>query len=375
MTDIIAILVPGASLIVTFLLFVNVQKTNRKANKWLAAFVLCLFILNSNPILSLLNNKSLYKIIELSSLCISPLFYLSVSYFINPTKKWIKKNLLHFGLAFFFIIVTLLNLLINNPNSVNNNIPNTLGIISLILNGLFGIQVLVYCYLTYQKILTHQKNIKLFSSIIESVDLKWLKNITFAVIVLAIYWAAGIVLQIKNENKYYYLFLEIINLYMIFYISYYSLKQKEVYPYSKKDKKELKEIIIESLIPEENRKKIIEDEKLESIKAELLQLMAIEKPFLDCELSLIKLASKLNITSHQLSYAINSGFNENFYQFVNRYRIEEAKKLLATPEMNYLNLLGIAFEVGFNSKTVFNTTFKKTTGKTPSQFKKSCSDL
>jgi AraC-like DNA-binding protein len=375
MTDLIAILVPGASLILIFILFVNVQKVNKKANNWLAAFVLCLFILNSNPILSLFKNESLYKIIGLSSLCISPLFYLSVSYFINPTKKWQKKDLLHFGLGSFYILFTVFNLLVKKPDSVNNSFQNSLDIITMILNCFFGIQVLIYCYLCFKKIQKHQKNIKLFSSSIETVELKWLKNITLAVIILALYWACGIVFQVRNENKSYYLFLEIINIYMIFYITYYSLKQKEIYPYSKKDKKELKEIIIESLIPEENRKKIIEDEKLELIKAQLLKLMQVEKPFLDCELSLIKLASKLNITSHQLSYAVNSGFNENFYQFINRYRIEEAKKLLSNPEMNYLNLLGIAFEVGFNSKTVFNTTFKKVTGKTPSQFKKSCSDL
>jgi len=50
---------------------------------------------------------------------------------------------------------------------------------------------------------------------------------------------------------------------------------------------------------------------------------------------------------------------ENFYQFVNRYRIEESKKLLLNPDMNHLSLVGIGYEVGFNSKTVFNTTFKK----------------
>ena len=78
----------------------------------------------------------------------------------------------------------------------------------------------------------------------------------------------------------------------------------------------------------------------------------------------------MNCTPHQLSYIINNGFDENFYQFINRFRIEEAKKLILNPNMNHLSLLGIGFEVGFNSKSVFNTTFKKNTGKTPSEFKK-----
>ncbi|MFZ0597901.1 MAG: helix-turn-helix domain-containing protein, partial [Flavobacterium sp.] len=56
--------------------------------------------------------------------------------------------------------------------------------------------------------------------------------------------------------------------------------------------------------------------------------------------------------------------------FINRYRIEEAKKMIQDPNMEHLSLMGIAFEVGFNSKTVFNTTFKKSTNQTPSEFKK-----
>lgn len=372
MNNILAIIIPGTCLMLLFILLVNVHKVNVNANKWLALFVLCLFIQNSNSILIQLKNNSLYKIIEISNFCISPLFYLSVSSFINPTKKWKTKYFLHFGLAFLFIVFTLFFLFLKLPT---NNNPNVLGLISLIFNSLLGIQVISYCYLCYKKIKRHQKSIRLFSSTIENVDLKWLKNITFVVIFLALFWASGIIFQVKNENVYYYTFLEIINIFLVFYITYYSLKQKEIYPYSKKDKKELKEIITESLIPNENSKKIIEDVKLESIKVELLLLMQLEKPFLDCELNLIKLATKLNISSHQLSYTINTGFNENFYQFVNRYRIEEAKIVLMNPEMNHLSLVGIAFEVGFNSKTVFNTTFKKLTGKTPSEFKKSCSDL
>lgn len=103
--------------------------------------------------------------------------------------------------------------------------------------------------------------------------------------------------------------------------------------------------------------------------------MQIEKPFLNSDLSLVKLAKRIDVSAHTLSYVINKGFNENFYQFINGYRITAAQKLILDSNMEHLSLLGIGFEVGFNSKTVFNTTFKKVTGKTPSEFKKSSSDL
>ena len=117
-------------------------------------------------------------------------------------------------------------------------------------------------------------------------------------------------------------------------------------------------------------KKLISDDELREMKSILIQVMDNKKPFLDTELSLFKLASQLDISSHLLSYIINNGCNENFYQFINRYRIEEAKKMIQDPKMEHLSLMGIAFEVGFNSKTVFNTTFKKITNQTPSEFKK-----
>ena len=98
--------------------------------------------------------------------------------------------------------------------------------------------------------------------------------------------------------------------------------------------------------------------------------MDADKPFLDSELTLMKLATKLNSTPHQLSYIINTGFNENFYQFVNRYRVEEAKKIILDPKMDHLSFVGIGFEVGFNSKSVFNTMFKKISGYTPSEYKR-----
>ena len=71
----------------------------------------------------------------------------------------------------------------------------------------------------------------------------------------------------------------------------------------------------------------------------------------------------------------NNGFNQNFYGFINKFRVEKSKKLLADKELDKYSIIGIAFESGFNSKTSFNTTFKKLTGQTPSEFKRTCSNL
>ncbi|MFW5687842.1 MAG: helix-turn-helix domain-containing protein, partial [Bacteroidota bacterium] len=117
------------------------------------------------------------------------------------------------------------------------------------------------------------------------------------------------------------------------------------------------------------------DDKLVEIKARLHDLITKEELYLDSELNLGKLAKKLDISSHQLSYVINNGFNQNFYGFINKFRVEKAKKLLAGEATDKYSIIGIAYESGFNSKTAFNTTFKKITGLTPSEFIKTSSGL
>ena len=102
----------------------------------------------------------------------------------------------------------------------------------------------------------------------------------------------------------------------------------------------------------------------------LITFMQQEKPYTNPQLQLSDLAKAINYSPRKLSNLINDIGGLNFNQFINQFRVEAAKKLLLDPEMGHLNLLGIAYQVGFNSKTSFYTTFKQMVGKTPNQFKK-----
>ncbi|UCH94589.1 MAG: helix-turn-helix domain-containing protein [Candidatus Aminicenantes bacterium] len=103
---------------------------------------------------------------------------------------------------------------------------------------------------------------------------------------------------------------------------------------------------------------------------QLLKIMVEEKPYLDPELSLQKLAKRMEITKEDLSQVINEQLKKNFKNFVNEYRIEEAKKKLLDPRENQFVIMKIALDVGFNSKSVFNASFKKFTGISPSEYRK-----
>ena len=95
-----------------------------------------------------------------------------------------------------------------------------------------------------------------------------------------------------------------------------------------------------------------------------------KKPYLDPELTLSQLAKDLSISRSQLSQLINDGIGENFYDFVNKYRVEQVKKLMIDPQVKNYNMLGIALEAGFKSKSTFNLIFKRFTGLTPTEYRK-----
>jgi AraC-like DNA-binding protein len=102
----------------------------------------------------------------------------------------------------------------------------------------------------------------------------------------------------------------------------------------------------------------------------LLTVMESQKPYLNPDLSMTDLARSISVSAKHLSYLINGVLHVNFYDFINRYRIEESKHLLADRSRPGKTILNIAYDVGFNSKSTFNQAFKKRTGMTPSGFRK-----
>jgi TolB-like protein/AraC-like DNA-binding protein len=102
----------------------------------------------------------------------------------------------------------------------------------------------------------------------------------------------------------------------------------------------------------------------------LEQYMLTENPFLQASLTLRELAQMIDIHPNYLSELLNDRLGKNFSEFINHYRVETFKALARDPKNAHLSLLGLAFESGFNSKTSFNTFFKKETGMTPKQFLK-----
>ncbi|MCB0635420.1 MAG: helix-turn-helix domain-containing protein [Lewinella sp.] len=117
-----------------------------------------------------------------------------------------------------------------------------------------------------------------------------------------------------------------------------------------------------------NKKALLDEAQIARYSEQVRAHMVREQAFLDPRLSLRELAQQLGLSPNQLSLVLNEGLGQNFNSFVNHYRVEAFKALAKDPAHAHLTILGLAYECGFNSKTVFNTYFKQQTGMTPRAF-------
>mgnify|MGYP002639900044 CR=1 FL=1 len=119
------------------------------------------------------------------------------------------------------------------------------------------------------------------------------------------------------------------------------------------------------------RKKPLLDKKTaKDFEHRLLDLIRTEQPFLNPSISLRDLAYQAEIHPNQLSWLLNENLGKKFNEFINHYRLQHFKELAKNPDNAHISIIGLAYESGFNSKTVFNTFFKKEEGMTPLEFLK-----
>jgi AraC-like DNA-binding protein len=118
------------------------------------------------------------------------------------------------------------------------------------------------------------------------------------------------------------------------------------------------------------KKPLLDKKTARTYASKLLNYIAENKPYLEPNLSLRTLADQIGIHPNQLSWLLNESLGKNFNEFINHYRIDHFKELAQDLNNSKYTILALAYDSGFNSKTVFNTYFKKETGLTPKQFLK-----
>ena len=226
----------------------------------------------------------------------------------------------------------------------------------------------VYFILAYRKFYQSQKSLLDFSS--RELNLDWLGKL---IPIFGGVWTVLIIIAVIHHIFHLFsmafctngLFLSLSG--FIILIGYFGFKQKEVFINYGIERE--KEIDSEPEIKYAASK--MEDAELQKCCDKVGRYVKTEKPYLDSNLTLPRLAEDLNVSTHHLSQVINEIHGKNFFNFINQYRVEEVKRKIQDPTFDNYSLLGIAFESGFNSKSAFNRVFKNLTGTTPSKFRDS----
>lgn len=350
-------------IMLSFITLSNPMKVNKKANLWFSFFLFLWATFWLDEILVLIKvepfNEIMMLVISFVVFFMPVILYLSILFFTNPIYKFKTKDRGHLILPTIYLALLIFN------NSTDNNLQNFI-IVLLLFNAI------LYTLKSYLILRKHQRKIALFASSTNDIDLKWLENIIIIVVLIVVTVSIFNLIYIGLPLN---LYLNIVMLGAVLFIMYNVLKQKEIFPINEKHREEVIAIEVDQESTNAAKRKILNDNELAELKSKLNVLMKEKHLYLNHDINLASLSEEMNITPHQLSYIINNGFNQNFFQFINGYRVDKAKSLLLDKSSDKLTILGIAYESGFKSKTAFNTTFKKFTNQTPSEFKKQSSNL
>lgn len=229
---------------------------------------------------------------------------------------------------------------------------------ALIIFGFLNLQILSYIIASLYILRGYRSEIRKVFSSTEQINLSWLNFLLFGFISIWLFDFSNFAFLMTTGTS--LLSLRILALICIFIfaniIVYRGLKQPEIF-----NGIEEKRRYEHSKLTKDDR-----DRYLKRLKA----YMEKEKPYLMPSLTIKELATKLWISHRYLSQVINESLGLNFFDFVNSYRIEEAKRLLTDSSNDKRSILELLFDAGFNTKSVFNRVFKKHTGMTPTEFKR-----
>jgi AraC-like DNA-binding protein len=258
--------------------------------------------------------------------------------------------LLYFSFTFYFYSAAAKRVILNDPSYLFFSYH-------YYIDMMLRLQIIFYIIKSYQILFAVRKEIGENYSSISGMNLSWLNfviigySVCFLISISFIYTE----FYLKNFSRYLYL-----GNFMQFFI-YFNIIFFKAWNHPE----------IFRRIPEEKKYK---HSRLTKNEAEywvnkLSEHFAANKPFLNPQYTLNQLAKDIDVQPKILSQVINENFNQNFFDYINHFRIEEAKRMLRDLS-NAQNVLQILYESGFDSKATFNRAFKKETGLTPTGYRK-----
>ncbi len=379
--DIFLLLAAGQGFFLSVLIFHKHGKfiPNRFLGSLILGYSIVLFYLMLDEINALEGLDTLRFFFLGIAFLIAPSHYLYAKYLVQNRNTIERKGFIHLSGLVLFELFGIVSLFIAGDVGYPHRILDP---VDQILPGFvpYNWAVILYTatYLAFilRMLRRHRQEIKSVFSSTEKVRLSWLNNITYmAVGFAAVYSAENILLMSGMEVSNEFDLSSLLIVIYVYAIGYMGFLKTEVFrapdvAESMNTVRVLHDSSDGDSERDKYRKSGLSDIKADEYSKKLLMLMEQERPYTRDDLTLNHMAEMLSITPHNLSEIINSRLDQNFFDFVNQYRVEQVKKDLLNPEKQNMKVLAIAFDAGFRSKSSFNTTFKRYTNLTPSEFRR-----
>ncbi|GAA4335080.1 hypothetical protein GCM10023184_29630 [Flaviaesturariibacter amylovorans] len=304
------------------------------------------------------SHPQLFVVTEFVHFCLGPLLllYYHQIFRLRLPARWP----LHFVPAFLFLIYFVLfqSVIIGPLNATNYlRVPNHATVVSLTSLSLFLYSALIWKEISAYK--TKFKNLKL------NIDF-WLYLLVSIILVKGV--EAIMVVSKKlffNDrtplfNALYEPFFIFVETVALLAVGYFGLKEANTFRLEK----------LAGATETKGKKQLVTQEEADVYLERLSTVMQTDRLFIDTDLDEKKMAKAIGIQSYQLSILLNKYLGKSFTEFVNTYRIDEAKRMLLDSKTSKNKMFSIAMDCGFHSESVFYTNFKKYTGTTPRQFQK-----
>lgn len=370
------IIVATISLFISvFLAFflLTVKTKHRLSNTLFAVFLLITAIDTSEPLLNVVTSgpSNLGMLRNTLAFLQIPVFYLYVLSVCYSDFKLKPRYILHLLPFVMANVVLLPRFYTVNLTSKMNFVINRQSMIELQFNHiLFHIQIVIYLIAVFM-VLRKAKRLYLENYAGTSISsYHWLSQFT---VVLTVLYLIVMLKNILKFSDYPYVSESVkigILVLQLFISCWYLLKALNNPGLFRNIDSKLK--LVSDIISEEknnNQTSATEQEYNRDLMM-LKEHMAEKKPFLNPSLTIQDISDDIGIPVRELSVLINHQLGKHFYDFVNTYRIENAMDILKDQSKNKVTILEILYEVGFNSKSSFNTAFKKHTGNTPTAYRK-----
>jgi len=357
-------LLGAAQGILLTLALLSARAGKKIANRLLAALTLTISIVIGGAVL--LNSNYVFVYPHLSRLhhpfvfLGGPLLFLYIRELISVKSRFEKKDFLHF-IPFLLCLIYLLPYFLSSRAEKMQivsaeYVQSSLGQWFYIRSAVFIVQFLVYLVLIIAIIVNYSRRVKQHNL---PSDRAVLFEVRFFVIASLVLWTGALLRYAIDRTGKTNLLVPLGASVIVYTLGYLKMKRPE--PEAISDKQPPGKKYEGSTLTPERAAKYLD---------KLQHLMADKKPYTDGELTIQKLAEQVSIPANHLSQTINERLGQTFSDFINSYRIEDAKKYLTDPAKNHYSVLAIGEEVGFNSKSSFNAVFKKFVNMTPSEFRK-----